>query len=163
LNYFNFSLLASKDDKLTHLARSVLFPIFIENRRIRAKFALLCRYEITRVTAKDFNIMKLDFEFHPIHAIKTIPSTDRAPEDPLGYRFRGLSHTHIKSHLLSEINYAHTVGLFFGLCNNSIQLFHILCNYVNGDNIICSRARLYKYNILIKHTIFYQEYAKRRF
>lgn len=97
LNYFNFSLLASKDDKLKHLARSVLFPIFIENRCIRTKFALLCGYEITRVTAKDFNIMKLDFEFHPIHAIKTIPSAEWAPEDPLGYRFRGLIH-HILNH-----------------------------------------------------------------
>jgi hypothetical protein len=123
LNYFNSSLLASKCYKLTHLAYSVLFPIFIEDRCIFAKFALLCGYVITRVTAKDFNIMKLDFEFHPIHAIKTIPSTEWAPEDPLGFRFRRLSHIHIKSHLLSEINYVHITGPFFGLCNNFNSTF----------------------------------------
>jgi hypothetical protein len=105
---------------VTHIycVRSVLFPIFIEDRCIYAKFVLLCRYEITRVIAKDFNIMKLDFEFHPIDTIKTIPSAEWASENPLGFWFRGLIHTHIKSHLLSEINYENITGPFFELCNN---------------------------------------------
>ena len=73
----------------------------------RAKFDLLCGYEITRVTAKDFNIMKLDFEFHPIHTIKTIPSAERASEDPHGFRFRGLARAlSIYEVLLCSIRYS---------------------------------------------------------
>lgn len=98
--------------------RSVLFHIFIEDRRIYAKFVLSCWHEITWVITIDFYIMKLDFEFCSIRAVKAVPSADWASEDPFRFRFRGPDHTHIKSRFLSEINYVHIAGPFFRLCNN---------------------------------------------